>query len=374
MKYFKLFLVILFAFSFQILAQDDSLEADQNVALSSLSAQGLDEEIVMAAVDSINSGVYSNIHSLLILKNNMLVLEKYFEGEDAIVKKGWVGVRQHDIDSLHDIRSVTKSIVGAAVLIAVGKGKIENLDEPIFNYFPEYNEYNIGFKNEITIRHLLTMTDGLEWNENIPYTDKSNSEIQMNYYSADPVKYYLSSKSIYKPGTVFNYSGGCTQMLAAIIKKISGFEVDEYVKQNIFQPLEISNFEWVKRDDGIPFAASGLRMRSRDMLKFGLLYLNNGNYNGVQIIPQSLAIEALSLQFQIEPGFGYGYQIWIPTDEIGGEPVTTVEANGNGGQIIAINKKYNMVIVITAGNYNNRDLGWESPDIYLNHIYQAVIK
>ena len=218
------------------------------------------------------------------------------------------------------------------------------------------------------------MTDGLEWNENIPYTDKSNSEIQMNYYSADPVEYYLSSKSIYKPGTVFNYSGGCTQMLAAIIKKISGFEVDEFVKQNIFQPLEISNFEWVKRDDGIPFAASGLRMSSRDMLKFGLLYLNNGSYNGVQIIPQSLVIEAQRLQFQIEPGFGYGYQIWIPTDEIDGEPVTTVKANGNGGQIIAINKKYNMVIVITAGNYNNRDLGWESPDIYLNHIYPAVIE
>ncbi len=369
MKYFKIFLFFLFAFALNASAQ---VESGDDFVFSTFAEQGLNEEMVMAAVDSINNGVFSNIHSLLILKNNKLVLEKYFEGEDAIVKKGWVGVRQHDVDSLHDIRSVTKSIVGAAVLIAVGKGKIKDLDEPIFNYFPEYNEYNNGFKNEITIRHLLTMTDGLEWNENIPYTDKSNSEIQMNYYSSDPVEYYLSSKSIYKPGTVFNYSGGCTQMLAAIIKKISGFEVDEYVKQNIFQPLEISNFEWVKRDDGIPFAASGLRMRSRDMLKFGLLYLNNGSYNGVQIIPQSLAIEAQSLQFQIEPGFGYGYQFWIPTDEINGEPVTTVEANGNGGQIIAINKKYNMVIVITAGNYNNRDLGWESPDIYLNHIYPAV--
>ena len=373
MKYFKLFLVILFAFSFQILAQDDSLEADQNVALSSLSAQGLDEEIVMAAVDSINSGVYSNIHSLLILKNNMLVLEKYFEGEDAIIGKGWVGVRKHSIDSLHDIRSVTKSIVGAAILIEIAKGHIESIDEPIFNYFPEYEKYKTDFKGEIKIKHLLTMTDGMEWDENISYADTTNSERRLNN-SRDPIEFYLSRQSLHKPGTVFNYSGGCTQMLAAIVRKSSRLEIDEFVNQNIFKPLGITTFEWVKRKDGIPIAASGLRMRSRDMLKFGLLYLNNGSYNGVQIIPQSLAIEAQSLQFQIEPGFGYGYQIWVPTDEINGEPVTTVEANGNGGQIIAINKKYNMVIVITAGNYNNRDLGWESPDIYLNHIYPSVIK
>lgn len=379
MKYLKVLLVILLALAYRILAQGDPEEnsvlpeSANDFTFSTFSAQGLDAEMVMAAVDSINKGMYSNIHSLLILKNNTLVFEKYFEGEDAIIGKGWVGIRQHNIDSLHDIRSVTKSIVGAAILIALASGQIENLDEPIFNYFPDFEKYKTGYKGEITIKHLLTMTDGLEWDENISYADSTNGERHLNN-SSDPIEYYLSRQSLHKPGTVFNYSGGCSQMLAAIVKKSSGLEIDEFVNLNIFQPLGITTFEWVKRKDGIPIAASGLRMRSWDLLKFGLLYLNNGNYNGVQIIPESLATEAQSLQFQIEPSVGYGYQIWIPIDEIDGEPVTTVEANGNGGQIIAINKKYNMVIVITAGNYDNRDLGWESPDIYLNLIYPAVMK
>ena len=347
---------------------------DDGIEVSTLSEHGLDEKIILSAVDSIKNGVYPNIHSLLILRNNKLVFEEYFPGEDAIVGKGKVGFRQHNVDSLHDIRSVTKSIVGAAILIALKNGQIKSLDDPIFNYFPEYAEYNTGYKSEITIKHLLTMTDGLDWDENTPYTDTTNSEIYMNYYSKDPIEFYLSRRSLHKPGTVFNYSGGCTQMLAAIIRRITGKEIDVFVSKNIFEPLGISKFEWVKRKDGIPFAASGLRITSRDMLKFGLLYLNNGNFNGRQIIQESLAIEAQSLQFEIEPGFGYGYQIWISTDEINGEPVTTVEASGNGGQIIAVCKNYDMIIVITAGNYNRRDLGWASTDIYLKYIYPAVVK
>jgi CubicO group peptidase (beta-lactamase class C family) len=379
MKYLKVLLVILFALSYRVLAQGDPkdnsvlLEPANDFALSTLSAQGLDEEMVMAAVDSINNGVYSNIHSLLILKNNKLVFEKYFEGEDAIIGVGRVGIRKHDIDSLHDIRSITKSIVGAAVLIAVANGQIESLDEPIINFFPEFEKFKSEFKNEITIKHLLTMTDGLEWDESISYADTTNSGRRLDN-AKNPIEYYLSRQSLHRPGTVFNYSAGCTQTLAAIVKKCGGLEIDEFVNQNIFQPLGITTFEWVKRKDGTPIAASGLRMLSRDLLKFGLLYLNNGNYNGVQIIPETLAIEIQSLQFQIEPDFGYGYQIWITTDLINEEPLTTVEANGNGGQIIAINKKYNMVIVITAGNYNRRDLDWDSPVIYLKHIYPAVIE
>ena len=377
MKNFKVFFFSFFAFALSVSAQQDSgfyelsIESDDEFIISTLTEQGLNEEMVMAAVDSINNGVYSNIHSLLILKNNKLVLEKYFEGEDAIIGKGWVGVRQHDIDSLHDIRSVTKSIVGAAILIALANGQIESLDESIFNFFPEFEKYNTDYKSEITIKHLLTMTDGLEWDENISYADTTNSERRLNN-SSDPIEYYLSRQSLHKPGTVFNYSGGCTQMLAAIVKKRSGLEIDAFVYQNLFQPLGITTFEWVKRKDGIPIAASGLRMRSRDLLKFGLLYLNNGNYNGVQIIPESLVIEAQSLQFQHEPVGGYGFQIWIPTDVINGEPVTSVEANGNGGQVIAINKKYNMVVVITAGHYNKKDMPWWTADIYLKHIYPAV--
>ena len=101
-------------------------------------------------IDSIEKGIYPNIHSLLILRNNKLVFEKYFSGEDAIAGTGTVGLRHHQLDSLHDIRSITKSIVGLAMLIAYDKGLIKSFEDPVFNYFPEYEKYKTDTKGEIT--------------------------------------------------------------------------------------------------------------------------------------------------------------------------------------------------------------------------------
>jgi hypothetical protein len=111
MVYLKIFLFLLIVFTLKISAQKDysiPVESDEKFTKSTLAEQGLDEKMILAAVDSINNGVYSNIHSLLILKNNKLVLEKYFEGEDAIIGKGWVGLRQHDIDSRHYLNCFSK--------------------------------------------------------------------------------------------------------------------------------------------------------------------------------------------------------------------------------------------------------------------------
>ena len=341
------------------------------ITISTLAEEGFEIKLINNLIDSIENDVYSNIHSLLILRNNKLVFEKYFSGEDAIAGTGTVGLRHHQLDSLHDIRSITKSIVGLAMLIAYDKGLIKSFDDPVFSYFPEYEKYKTGTKGAITIRHLLTMTDGLDWNENISYTDSTNSEIQMNR-SNDPIEYFLSKKTVNQPGAVFNYSGGCPQTLAAIIKKQSGLEIDEFVEQTLFRQLGISNFEWIKGNHGLPYGASGLRMRSRDLAKIGLLYLNEGKWKENQIIPSKLINEAQQLQVEIEPGFGYGYQIWVPTDSIKRKLITTVEASGNGGQIIAINKTFNTVIVITAGNYNKNDMTWGSADLCLKYVYPAI--
>ena len=347
---------------------------EDGLKISSLQDQKIDEKKVADLMDSIQKGVYSNIHSILIMRNGYLVFEKYFPGEDKIVGKLGSFNRQHHVDSLHDIRSISKSITGLAILIALKNEQINSLDTKILDYFPEFNKYNFGYKSEITIRHLLTMSDGVDWNENISYSDTTNSEIQMNWYVKDPIAFYFSRSSTNKPGTVFNYSGGCTQLLAAIINKTTGLPIDEFVKKEIFDPLEIKHFEWVKGNGGIPIAASGLRLTSRDLIKIGSLYLNAGAWNGQQLISKDLITEAQKTQISIEPDFNYGFQIWLPTDEVSARKITTVEANGNGGQIIAVSKDFNSIIVITAGNYNRRDMGWESPDLYVKYIYPAMLK
>lgn len=348
------------------------------IKIGTLKRAGLDEAKIVAGTNQIASGIYANIHSLLILRDNRLVYENYFTGEDVERGKGPLGVVKHTRDTLHDLRSVTKTVVGIAVLHAHSQGKIRTLDQPVFDFFPEYAKHAEGDKKNITIRHLLTMTAGLEWDEQITYADPKNSEIQMNR-SNNPNEYVLAQKIANKPGSVFNYSGGCTQLLAEIVRKVSGLHVDEYTAKHIFSPLGITKFNWVRLQAGLPAAASGLRLRSRDMAKLGLMVMNNGKWKGKNVIPPGLARKAIEPYARAPikvPGghVDYGYQIWLPTQTVGRNKLSWAEFEGNGGQIVIMDKTRGIIVAVTAGNYNQRDLVKSSADIYLDIVLPALTK
>jgi CubicO group peptidase (beta-lactamase class C family) len=263
-------------------------------------------------------------------------------------------------------------------MIAIGMGKIKSVDQRVFDFFPEYARYDTGMKRNITIKHLLNMSAGLEWNEEISYADTTNSERRMNN-SVDAIEFVLSQRLVDTPGVKFNYSGGCSQTLAAIVAKASDMTVDAFTQKHLFQPLGIKAYTWVKNRDGKPSGASGLRLRSRDMAKFGLLYLNEGKWNGKQIIPSQLVAQTLKSQITTPykytdvPHVGYSNQFWTETQIFQGKPITIVRAQGNGGQIISIDQKYKLILIITAGNYDQSNLRKSSWDIYPDFIYPAVI-
>lgn len=317
----------------------------------------IDEAKIVAGTNEILKGTFPNMHSLLIFRHGKLVYENYFQGEDVERGVGPLGMVNHTRDTLHDMRSVTKSIVAAAVLAAHSLGRIKSLDDPIFDYFPEYSKYADGDKKAITIKHVLSMTAGLEWDEKISYADPKNSEIQMNN-SADAIDFVLKQKLVDKPGTVFNYSGGATQLLVSLIKKSTGMEADLFTEKHLFTPLGITQYKWVKTKSGDPSGASGLRLRSRDMAKFGLMMMQQGNWNGKQVLPRKLAELAFAEQIKIaeEPDFrmGYGFQIWLESFEINGSRILHQAFNGNGGQRVLIDQANGIMIAATAGNYNNR--------------------
>ncbi len=337
----------------------------------------LDEAKIVAGTNEILKGTYPNIHSLLIIRNGRLVFEKYFTGEDFHRGKGRLGVVEHSRDTLHDLRSVTKSILGLAVIHAVAKGKIKSLDQPVFDFFPEHLKYAEGEKKGITVKHLLTMSPGLVWDEDLPYTNPANSETAMDR-SADPSEFVLSQKIVAKPGSTFNYNGGATHLLAEIIRKATGLPVDEYVSRNLFAPLGIEKFEWVKGRNGYLIAASGLRLRSRDLAKISLLVMNDGKSNGKQIVPANLIKEATTKQIALGQGppgmtMDYGYQIWLPSFAEGDATRAVIGFNGNGGQVVQIDKERNLISVVTAGNYNQRNLKKSSEDIHPDIVHSAVI-
>jgi CubicO group peptidase (beta-lactamase class C family) len=376
MRYICFYILLTLFLQADCSSKKQSTAVDDGIELSSLTAEGIDSTMIQSLDSSIQKGIYPNIHSLLIARNDKLVHEKYWDGKD----EDWgsdVGVTIHAKDSLHDIRSISKSIVSACIGIALEQGRIKSVEQKVFDFFPEYARLDTGLKSGLSIKHLLTMSSGLAWNEDIPYDNPENSEIKMTR-SPDPIAYVLSQPMDYSPGKVWKYNGGTTQLLAVIIKKTTGKSVDEFAKEYLFQPLGIAKFEWVKYPGtNMPAAASGLRLRSRDLLKFGLLYFNQGEWKGKQIIAANWIQESFQSHIA-RPGSNktaaYGYQFWVETDTILNRPTDLVACVGNGDQRIYFDKKNGLVVVITAGNYNKWDIKNNSAAILKNYIYPALIR
>ena len=329
-------------------------QLNDGIAVGSLKGAGIDSAKIIKLTKLILADTFTNTHSLLILRNSKLVYENYFAGKDEI----WglkLGYAKHNINSLHDVRSISKSVVSACIGIAIKQKKIKSIDDPIFNYLPDYIQYKTELNSKITIRNLLTMSSGIKWDEDSPYTVTKNDETQMEN-SSDPVAYPLSLPMAEKPGTVWKYNSGGVQVLAHIIKNVSGYDVDEFARHFLFDSLGIKDSQWIKIHNKVPAAASGLRLRSRDIAKFGLVYLNKGKYNHVQVIPKKWvdqSFETSILRDTTTKTRGYGYLFWTQCDTINQKPHRIISARGNGGQRIFFDVKSKLIVVITAGNYNN---------------------
>jgi CubicO group peptidase (beta-lactamase class C family) len=331
----------------------------------------LDTSIIHAMETVIENQTYPNTHSVLISIHNKPVYEKYWTGIDRTVGFD-LGIVKHGVDSLHTIQSVTKSFVSACVGIALQQGKIKSIEQKMFDFFPEYAAQDTGLKAQITVKDLLTMTAGFDWNEE-DYNRIGNPEHVMDSAS-DPVGYVLSLPLKDVPGTVFTYTSGETQLLAAIVEKATGKTIDAFAKEYLFNPLGITNYEWTScSNSNVIDAFAGLYMRSRDMMKFGLLYMNDGKWNSKQIVPALWVKQSTTPQINTHDKYNddYGFQWWLWTDTIAKKPVSIFAGLGGGGQTIFIDKRNDLVVVITAGNYRKQTYSY---DIMRDFVYPALFK
>jgi len=304
----------------------------------------------------ISAGKFPNTHALLIEHNSNLIYEHYFAGTD----EEWgeqLGHRLMGKDSLHDLRSISKSVTSVLLGIALGKKFEEALSKPVISYFPEIKS-NPDLE-KVNLYHVLTMTAGIEWNEmTIPYTDPENDEIRM-YSVSDPVAWVLSKSLVCTPGEHWYYSGGLSQVLAGVIQQITDRPLATYANQVLFQPLAITGFEWPAEplwDPAMPSAASGLRLRARDLAKIGSLYLHGGRWHGRQIVPEAWVNRSIERLVDVLPGgwdmdgiYGYGFQWWIGRLPEGNDFIAGV---GNGNQRLFIIPEKKLVVTILAGEYN----------------------
>jgi len=307
---------------------------------------------------------YQNTHAVLIEHAGYLVYELYLEGQD----ERWgnpTGDRVFNVDSLHDLRSVSKSVTSLLLGLALGGDYEQALVTPVTDYFKDQG-INFGEGVEaVTLQHVLTMTAGLEWDEwTLPYSDPLNDEHQLHVVE-DPTAFVLGRPVIDPPGTVWKYNGGLTELLATIVEQKTGKRLDVFAAEALFGPMGITNFEWLGslnwRSPGKPSASSGLRMRARDLAKIGSLFLHNGVWANQQIIsPQWLNLSSKRHVNEVDlwsPGnFGYGFQWWpglsksIPSYKI-------IAGLGNGGQQLLVVPEHQLAVTVFAGNYNRYGQG-----------------
>lgn len=295
-----------------------------------------------------------NLHAVVVVRSGRLVLERYFAGQDWAVTRN-LGHVTFGPNTLHDLRSVTKSIVGLVYGIALEQGKVPPPEAPLFASFPAYADLAAG-RERLTIHHALTMTMGMDWDESsIPYTDPANSEIAMEM-APDRYRFVLERRVVMEPGKRWTYSGGATALLGRIIADGTGKPLPDFAREVLFDPLGLGPTEWFRSTDGVPAAASGLRMTPRDLARIGHLMIGGGIWQGRRIVPAAWLEKCVTPIVSCDEQRRFGYHWYMGDFAFGSSPGSRLErwwgCFGNGGQRLFVLPGLELAVAITAGNYS----------------------
>jgi CubicO group peptidase (beta-lactamase class C family) len=307
-----------------------------------------------------------SLHGLIVARGRRIMLERYFEGEE----NNWGKVRRirFDAATLHNLYSVTKSIVALVYGAALGEGKVPPPEAPLYEQFPEYPDLIAadGRRRERTVAHALSMTLGLKWDETgLTYDSLVNDEIGMEH-AKDRYRFILDRPIVGPPGKRWLYCGGATALLGRLIAKGTGKALPDYARAALFDPLGIGPTEWIANKDtwvvekygagdGEPVAASGLRMRPRDLARIGQLVIDGGMANGRQIVPAEWIEQCMTPRVSVDEMRRYGYQWYIGDMEFRSHAGVQLEhwvgCFGNGGQRLFIFPELELIVVTTAGDF-----------------------
>jgi CubicO group peptidase (beta-lactamase class C family) len=314
-----------------------------------------------------------NVHSVVVARRGKLVFEQYFAGYD----EPWgAEPKAYDFDATtkHDMRSVSKSVTSLLVGIAADR-RLLAVDEPLIKFFPDYAAVRGPGWEKITLRHLLTMSSGMQWDEARAWTDPKNDEPHL-VTEADPLKYVLSKPIVSPPDAIWTYNGGGTDLLGAVVEKAAGKPFDAFAREALFEPLGITDWEWKNYLNGKIAPAAGLRLRPRDAAKIGQLVLDMGAWGGRQIVSAGWIDDSIKPRFQAIGYFGglffYGYQWWIGRTLSDGTGIPWIAAQGWGGQRIYIVPEFDIVVMTTSGMIGHPREGVAALEILGNFVIPAI--
>jgi CubicO group peptidase (beta-lactamase class C family) len=338
---------------------------------SSLVDEGIDSKKINALMRDILTQRFENIHGVLLVRNGKLVLEEYFNGYSFNFSGPKFRGQQiaYGQEKLHVTASVTKSVTSALVGVAIDRGFIRDVNESMTVFFPQYMNLIDEKKARIALEHLLTLTSGLEWNEIELWFREPQFDLARLWAVPDPIEYILSKDVVHEPGTYWYYSGGDVILLGEIIRKSSGLQMDAFAARFLMKPLGITEYEWDHINPDIIHASGNLKLRPRDMAKFGQLFLNGGTWKNQRIIsetwtkkstapivsiPKNAILKLVAreyLPWVANAGDRYGYLWWVKSYCTDSGCVDSYLADGWGGQKIIMFPSLDLVVVFTGGNY-----------------------
>jgi CubicO group peptidase (beta-lactamase class C family) len=299
------------------------LDLGQPWAQGTPAEAGMDAGLLQAASDRV--GAIARARSLLVARHGTLVLERYLAGSDA--------------NTLFDLRSVTKSVVSALTGIALRDGRLPGLDASIAPYLEP--AYRLGTADDdVAVRHLLTMTSGYEWNDDTDY----NPWILSN----DHVQYLLDRPNSAAPGATFTYDSAAVHVLGVVLERASGTPLPVLAEERLFGALGAERVTWEALDRGTVNGGSGIKLRARDLLRFGQLYLQRGWSGTRSVVPEDWVAESTRPQFAWRNSYGaqqgvtYGMLWWVSDAS-----PPSFFAWGYGGQLVYIVPSLDLVVVTT---------------------------
>jgi len=362
--------LILFAFAVLILVTGVPARNPESWPVSTPEAVGLDPKVLAAFDADIAAGKYGYVDSMLVIRRGKLVYDRSYRhdydkiyGKEA---KEQSALNAHDPTGpynyfnpwwhpfyrrgdLHTLQSVTKTVTSVIIGAAAARGEFPDIGTPVLKFFDESKVANVDErKRRVTIRHLLTMTGGFDWNENLPYNDPNNTCSLMEA-SFDWVEFAIDRKMAREPGTVFNYNSGETQLLSHIFRVATGRDIEEYAAAHLFAPLGIERFFWKRSPAGPADTEGGLYLNPHDLAKIAYLYLRKGAWDGRPIVTPEWVVESVTPKVESDRGgVKYGLKWWL--FPYGDGSNSAWAGSGFGGQMPIVIPELDLVLVFTGWN------------------------
>lgn len=333
-------------------------------------SQSMNTDSLQAFDEAIANGKYGYVDGMIITRHGKLVYQKKYThdydkiyGADATTTSGlnqldpggqynYYNPWWHPFyrrGELHSLQSVTKTITSVLIGVASARKEFPDVSTTVLSFFDTTQVKNIDDrKRKLTIRHLLTMTAGFDWNENLSYSDPRNDCTQMES-SFDWIKFVIDKPMAVEPGQSFNYNSGASQLLSYIFRKATGKDIEEYASLYLFSHLGIKQYFWKRIPTGLADTEGGLYLAATDLAKIYYLYLKNGNWNGKQLVTAEWVKASVTPAITVGRTVKYGYKWWLY--EYGNDNQKYAWAgSGFGGQWPIIIPEYDIVAVFTGWN------------------------